>query len=88
MFKMFSQNNNTVYYDKLDTRHTSIKMTPVKTSKKENEEQLYSNLYGDLIYLKPRKAKIKIGDIVRILQYKRPYLIKDILQIEQKRCFC
>ena len=47
MFKMFSVNNNTVYWDKLDglvndynnTRHSSIKMTPLEASKKENAKK-------------------------------------------------
>ena len=49
---MFSANNNTVYWDKIDnivddynkTRHSSwhssIKMKPVDASKKENEEKV------------------------------------------------
>ena len=61
MWKMFTVNNNTVYWDKLDklvndynnARHSSIKMTPVKASKKKNEKIVWSNLYGDSIYLKP-----------------------------------
>ena len=48
MWKMFSANNNTVYWDKIDklvddynkTRHSSIKMKPVDASKKENEEKV------------------------------------------------
>ena len=28
-------------------------MTPVEASKKKNEKKVWSNLYGDLIYLKP-----------------------------------
>ena len=66
MWKMLSVNNNTVYWGKLDklvvdynnTRHSSIKMTPVKASKKENEERVYANFHGDLIYLKAKKNKI------------------------------
>ena len=73
---MFSANNNTVYWDKLDklvdnynnTVHSSIKMTPTEASKKENEKQVFANLYSDLIYLKP---KFLIGDKVRISKYKR-----------------
>ena len=42
MWKMFTANNNTVYWDKIDklvddfnnTRHSSIKMIPVNASKK------------------------------------------------------
>ena len=79
MWKMFSANNNTVYWDKLDklvndynnTYHSSIKMTPTEASKKENEKTVFTNLYGDLIYLKPKNPKFSIGDKVRISKYKR-----------------
>ena len=79
MWKMFTANNNTVYWDKLDklvddynnTKHSSVKMTPNEASKKENEEKVFVNLYGDLIYWKPKKPKFAIGDKVRISKYKR-----------------
>ena len=79
MWKMFSANNNTVYWDKLDKlvddynnrKHSSIKMTPTEASKKENEKQVFANLYGDLIYLKSKNPKFSIGDKVRISKYKR-----------------
>ena len=55
---MFTANNNTVYWDKIDklvgecnnTKHSSVKMTPNEASKNENEEKVFVNLYGDLIY--------------------------------------
>ena len=79
MWKMFSANNNTVYWDKLkdlvddynNTKNSSIKMTPTEASKKENEKKVFTNLYGELIYLKPKKPKFSIGDKVRISKYKR-----------------
>ena len=79
MWKMFTVNNNTVYWDKIDklvddynnARHSSIKMTPVEASKKKNESKVWSNLYGESIYLKPGKSKFAIGDRVRISKYKR-----------------
>ena len=79
MWKMFSANNNTVYWDKLDklvddynnTYHSSIEMTPTEASKKENENKVFANLYGDLIYLKPKNPKFSIGDKVRLSKYKR-----------------
>ena len=45
---MFTGNNNTVYWDKIDklvddynnARHSSIKMTPVEASKKKNEKNV------------------------------------------------
>ena len=79
MWKMFTVNNNTIYWDKIDklvddynnSRHSSIKMTPVEASKKKNESKVWSNLYGESIYLKPGKSKFAIGDRVRIPKYKR-----------------
>ena len=46
-------------------------MTPNEASKKENEEKVLVNLYGDLIYWKPKKPKFSIGDKVRMSKYKR-----------------
>ena len=46
-------------------------MKPVEASKKKNESKVWSNLYGELIYLKPGKPKFEIGDKVRISKYKR-----------------
>ena len=79
MWKMFTVNNNTVYWNILhklvddynNTRHSSIKMTPVEASKKKNKSKVWSNLYSDLIYLKPHSSKFAIGDHVRISKYKR-----------------
>ena len=47
MWKMFTVNNNTVYVDKIDklvsdynnSRHSSIKMSPIEASKKKNEKK-------------------------------------------------
>ena len=79
MWKMFSANNNTVYWDKLDklvdnynnTYHSSIEMSPTEASKKENENKVFANFYGDLIYLKPKKPKFSVGGKVRITKYKK-----------------
>ena len=79
MWKMFTVNNNTVYWDKIDklvndynnARHSSVKMSPVEASKKKNENKVWTNLYGDLTYLKPGKPKFAVGDKVRISKYKR-----------------
>ena len=68
MWKMFSANNNTVYWDKLEelvddynnTYHSSIEMTPTEASKKENKNNVFANLYGDLIYLKPKKPSFQL----------------------------
>ena len=77
MFKYFTANNTTKYYDVLDelvnqynnTYHSSIKMTPVEASKKKNEQQVYNNLYGEQEE-KPEKPKFKLGDRVRIIRKK------------------
>ena len=84
MWRMFSANKNTVYWDKLkdlvddynNTKNSSIKMTPTEASKKENKKKVFANLYGDLIYLKPKKPKFSIGDKVRISKYKRRVFVK------------
>ena len=79
MWKMFSANNNTVYWDKLDKlvddynnrKHSSTKMSPTEASKKVNEKQVFANLYEDEIYIKLGKPKFSIGDKVRLSKYKR-----------------
>ena len=99
MWKMFSTNNNTVYWEKIDklvddynnTRQSSIEMTPGNASKKENEEKVFENLYGELVYLKPKKPKFAIGDKVRISKYKRrvfdkgytPSLTEEVFVIDE-----
>jgi len=73
MFKYFPANNTNICIDVLDgvverynnTRHSSIKMTPVEASKKTNAIIVYRNLYPDLTR-RPMRAKFKIGDEVRI----------------------
>ena len=78
MWKQFTVQGNTMYLDMLpkilkqynNTKHSSIKMTPIEASKKKNEGVVYFNLYGDMETLK-QKQKFKIGDKVRISKYKR-----------------
>jgi len=77
MFKYFTANNTKKYIDVLDdfverynnTRHSSNEMTPVETSKKENEVRVYRNLYPDLTR-RPMRAKFKVGDKIRIQKTK------------------
>ena len=79
LFRMFSANNNTIYFDKLDELvdqynhrfHSSIRMTPAEASKQQNEKKVFANLFGDLLYAKRGKAKFKVGDKVRISKFKR-----------------
>jgi hypothetical protein len=77
MFKYFTANNTNRYIDVLDdivnrynnTRHSSIKMTPVEASKKQNEKRVWFNLYG----IEPAhniNFKFKVGDEVRITKKK------------------
>ena len=77
MYKQFTIQNNTVWYnilndlvEKYKTKHSSIKMTPSEASKKKNEGVVYFNLYGDMEQ-SSYKPKFKIGDKVRISKYKR-----------------
>ena len=78
MYKQFTIQNNTIWcniIDKLvdeynETKHGSIRLTPVEASKKKNQGTVYFNLYGDIEALK-QKPKFKIGDEVRISKYKR-----------------
>jgi len=78
MWKMFTANNNRIYYDKLDdlvnqynnTKHSSIKMTPTEGSNKKNQGTVYFNLYGNSKQV-ATKPKYKIDDKVRISKYKR-----------------
>ena len=79
MFKYFTANNTNKYYDVLDelvnvynnTKHSSIKMTPVEASNQENERIVYENLYKFESLLKPKsKPKFKIGNRVRITKKK------------------
>ena len=80
MWKIFSASIITVFWNKIDklvddynnSRHSSIKMKPAEASEKKNEEKVWSNLYGELIYLKSKKkTQFAIGDKVRISKCKR-----------------
>ena len=66
--KILSQYNN--------TKHSSIKMTPLEASRKKNESIVYFNLYVDRKQF-PSKLKFKIGDKVRISKYKRKVFDKS-----------
>ena len=56
MFKYFSANNARIFVDILDvlvgqynnTIHSSIKMTQKEVSRKENENEVWRNLYTEL----------------------------------------
>ncbi|KAL9980981.1 hypothetical protein ACROYT_G009630 [Oculina patagonica] len=78
MYKQFTIQGNTQYLEMLpkivkeynNTKHSSIKMTPIEASNKKNEGTVYFNLYGDMKTSK-QKPKFKIGDKIRISKYKR-----------------
>ena len=71
MYKKFTENNNTIFYNILDELlnnynnkyHSTIKMTPIEGSKKVNENKI-KNIYNFEKTKKP--SKFKIGDKVRI----------------------
>ena len=78
MFKYFSANNTRKYVDILDllvnqynnSIHSSIKMTPNKASRKENENKVWTNLYPELGG-KTLSPKFSIGDNVIITKKKK-----------------
>ena len=77
MFKHFSANSTRKNIDVLDemvnkyknTRHSSIKMTPVEASDKKNKNIVWLNLNGK-VRSNPVKPKFSIGDKVRITKKK------------------
>lgn len=77
MWKQFDIQGNTQYVEILpkilheynNTRHSSIKMTPIEASKKQNEGTVYLNLNSDIP--PKQQPKFQIGDVVRISKYKR-----------------
>jgi len=98
MFKYFTANNTRKYVDVLDnmvgiynnTRHSSIKMSPIKASMKKNETTVWRNLYGGLHPEPPEKPKFSVGDKVRISKYKHifekgytPRWTEEIFSISQ-----
>ncbi|XP_068680473.1 uncharacterized protein [Montipora foliosa] len=78
MWKQFTVQGNTQYLEMLpklvkeydNTKHSNIKTTPIKASKKSNEGTVHFNLYGDMGQV-TSKPKFKVGDKVRISKYKR-----------------
>jgi len=78
MFKYFTANSTRKYIDILDefvnrynnTVHSSIKMTPTEASKRQNENQVWRNLYGDYSPPERKMPKFSIDDKVRITKKK------------------
>ena len=81
MWKYFTDNNTSVYIDILpdlvkdynNTRHSSIKMTPVEASKKKNELTVWRNLYPEHLERRDIKPNFSIGDKVRITKKKKTF---------------
>ena len=81
MWKCFAAKSTNVYIDVLldlvreynNTRHSSIKMTLTKASKKENELRVWRNLYPDHLEIKDIKPKFSVGDKVRISKKKKTF---------------
>ena len=81
MFKHFSANSTNVYIDVLpdlvkeysNTRHSSIKMTPVQASKKENELTVWRNLYPEHLEIHEVNPKFYVGDKVWISKKKKTF---------------
>ena len=81
MWNYFTDNNTNRYVDILpdlvedynNTRHSSIKMTPVEASKKKNELTVWRNLYPEHLEIRDIKPKFSIGDKVRISKKKKTF---------------
>ena len=79
MWKYFTANSTNVFINVLsdlvkeynNTSHSSIKMTPVKASKKENELMVWRNLYPDRLEIRDINPKFSVGDKVRISKKKK-----------------
>ena len=56
-----------------NTRYSSIKMAPVKASKKENELRVWRNLYPEHLEIYDIKPKFSVGDKVRISKKKKTF---------------
>ena len=81
MWKYFTDNNTNVYIDRLpdlvndynNSKHSSIKMTPVEASKKKNELTVWRNLYPDRLKIHDINPKFSVGDKVRISKKKKTF---------------
>ena len=81
MWKYFTDKSTNIYINTLpdlvknynNTRHSSIKMTPVKASKKENELTVWRNLYPEHLEIHDINPKFSVGDRVRISKKKKTF---------------
>ena len=78
MWKYFTTNSTNVYINVLpdlvreynNTRHSSIKMTPVEASEKKNEFKVWKTLYPNRLDILNINPKFSVGDKVRISKKK------------------
>ena len=81
MWKYFTANSTNNFINVLsdlvkeynNTRHSSIKMTPVKASKKENELTVWRNLYPEHLEIYDIKPKFSFRDKARISKKKKTF---------------
>ena len=81
MWKYFMANSTNVYMNALsdlvreynNTRHSSIKMTLIQASKKENELGVWRNLYPGHLEIHDINPKFSVGDKVRISKKKKTF---------------
>ena len=98
MFRYFTANSTRKYIDILDefvnsynnTNHSSIKMTPTEASKRENENEVWRNLYGDYSPPERKTPKFSVDDKVRITKKKgifdkgyTPRWTEEVLQCQK-----
>ena len=83
MWKYFTANSTNVYMNTLsdlvkeynNTRHSSIKMTPVNASKKESELRVWRNFYPEHLEIHDINPKFSVGNKVRISEKKKTFEI-------------
>ena len=81
MWKRFTAENTRNWIDMLDTLirkynnrvHSTIGMSPIKASKKENEMKVLQNIIDKSRTIPISKPKLKIGDRVRISRMKSTF---------------
>ena len=81
MWKRFTAENTRNWIDMLDKLlhsynnkvHSTIRMTPVKASKKESEIKVLQNIIHKTRPMRMRKARLKVGDKVRISRMKSTF---------------
>ena len=81
IWKYFTANSTNVYMNALsdlvreynNTRHSSIKMTPVNANKKENELRVWRNPYPEHLEIHGVNPKFSVGDKVRISKKKKTF---------------